>query len=409
MKIIERYIARELLRPFTVVSVTFMGLYGSFISARLLSEGVTNTLGVAVMVKLLLLKTLIALEVVMPIAIYIAIVMALSRLHRDQEIVVLRSAGVSEHRLIYAVLLIVIPVGIISGVLSIFVRPWAYKESYSLNSQAEGELNTDRFQAGRFYGSEGSGRVVYIESKDDAAKQMDGIFHYMKKSDRSEIIVAKEARQQPPAAGERPQIHLYDGYIYQLMRSPGGKDTIVKFEKLIYFTDNKAVAEINRKATTTSALSRSDRPKDIAEFQWRLSRPVATILLALIAVPLSCVSPRQEEHKDLPHCRWRFFSLLCSQRAGAELGFARRCGAYSRRLVAAWPHADHRAFLAVPPAAAVEIPDETWMISGSAGFRIAELQKVAVSAVLKQCRPGHASQLLWAGRMQERTVHVAAR
>jgi lipopolysaccharide export system permease protein len=295
VKIIERYIARELLRPFTVVSVTFMGLYGSFISARLLSEGVTNTLGGVVMLKLLLLKTLIALEVVMPIAIYIAIVMALSRLHRDQEIVVLRSAGVSENRLIYAVLLIVLPVGIMSGVLSIFVRPWAYKESYSLNSQAEGELNTDRFQAGRFYGSEGSGRVVYIESKDDAAKQMEGIFHYMKKPDRSEIIVAKEARQQPPTAGERPQIHLYDGYIYQLMRSPDEKDTIVKFEKLIYFTDNKAVAEINRKATTTSALSQSDRPKDIAEFQWRLSRPVATILLALIAVPLSRVSPRQDK------------------------------------------------------------------------------------------------------------------
>jgi lipopolysaccharide export system permease protein len=117
----------------------------------------------------------------------------------------------------------------------------------------------------------------------------------MKKPDRSEIIVAKEARQQPPTAGERPQIHLYDGYIYQLMRSPEEKDTIVKFEKLIYFTDNKAVAEINRKATTTSALSQSDRPKDIAEFQWRLSRPVATILLALIAVPLSRVSPRQDK------------------------------------------------------------------------------------------------------------------
>ncbi len=280
-----------------VVSVTFMGLYGSFISARLLAEGVTNTLGVVVMVKLLLLKTLIALEVVMPIAIYIAIVMALSRLHRDQEIVVLRSAGVSEKRLIYAVLLIVIPVGIVSGVLSIYVRPWAYKESYSLNSQAEGELNTDRFQAGRFYGSEGSGRVIYIESKSkgDPAKQMEGVFHYMRKSDRSEIIVAKEARQQPPVVDQRPQIHLYDGYIYQLMSSPGEKDTIVKFEKLIYFTDNKVVAEINRKATTTAALSLSDRPKDIAEFQWRLSRPVATILLALIAVPLSRVSPRQDK------------------------------------------------------------------------------------------------------------------
>jgi lipopolysaccharide export system permease protein len=37
----------------------------------------------------------------------------------------------------------------------------------------------------------------------------------------------------------------------------------------------------------------SDQPRDIAELQWRLSRPLATILLALIAVPFSRASPRQ--------------------------------------------------------------------------------------------------------------------
>ncbi len=40
---------------------------------------------------------------------------------------------------------------------------------------------------------------------------------------------------------------------------------------------------------------KSDQPRDIAEFQWRLSRPIATILLALIAVPFSRVPPRQEK------------------------------------------------------------------------------------------------------------------
>lgn len=296
MKIIERYIAGELLRPFAVVGAIFIGLYGSFISARLLAEGVINTLGLGIMLKLLLLKTLIALEVVMPIAIYIAVIVALSRLHRDQEINVLRSAGVSDHRIIYAVLIFVIPVGIISGVLSIYTRPWAYKESYSLNAQAESDINTDRIQAGRFYGSEGSGRVIYIQTKDDTGKQMKDVFYYMRKAGESEIIVAREAYQQPPVAGERPQIHLYDGYIYQLMRSSmEGKDTIIRFEKLVYFTDKNTVSESRRKATTTAALSESERPKDIAEFQWRLSRPVATILLALIAVPLSRVSLRQDK------------------------------------------------------------------------------------------------------------------
>ncbi|MDN5752616.1 MAG: LPS export ABC transporter permease LptF [Nitrosospira sp.] len=294
MKIIERYITRELLIPFTVVIVILAALFSSFSSARFLAGALTESLGVAAMLKLVLLKTLIALEVLMPIALYVAIIMGLGRLHRDQEINVLRSAGVSERRIVYAVLIVAIPAGIVSGVLSVFVRPWAYEESYMLNAQAEAELNMDRFQAGRFYGSEGSGRVVYIQAKDSAGKRMKDVFHYINKGDSSEIIIAREARQQEPAADERPQIHLLDGVIYRLAHA-APKDTIVQFEKLVYFTDNGNALDYKRKAAATEALGRSDQPRDIAEFQWRVSRPIATILLALIAIPFSRASPRQDK------------------------------------------------------------------------------------------------------------------
>ncbi|SOD40623.1 LPS export ABC transporter permease LptF [Nitrosovibrio sp. Nv4] len=296
MKIIERYITRELLIPFTVVATILAILFASFSSARFLAGAVTESLGLAAMLKLVLLKTLIALEVLMPISLYVAVVMGLGRLHRDQEIAVLRSAGVSESRIIYAILIVAIPVGIASGVLSIFVRPWAYEESYMLNAQAEAELNMERFQAGRFYGTEGKGRgrVVYIQTKDDAGNQVKDVFHYINESGSSELILAKAAHQPELEPGQRPQIHLLDGYIYRLMHS-GTEDTVVQFDKLIYFTDSGNVLDYKRKAAPTAALMKSDQPRDIAEFQWRLSRPVATILLALIAVPFSRASPRQEK------------------------------------------------------------------------------------------------------------------
>jgi lipopolysaccharide export system permease protein len=166
LKIIDRYITRELLIPFTVVAVILATLFSSFSSARFLASAASESLGLVAMLKFVMLKTVIALEVLMPIALYVAVVMGLGRLYRDQEISVLRSAGVSENRALFAVLIVAIPVGIASGVLSIFVRPWAYEESYMLNAQAEAELNIDRFQAGRFYGSEGKGRVVFLEYKE---------------------------------------------------------------------------------------------------------------------------------------------------------------------------------------------------------------------------------------------------
>ena len=68
MKIIDRYITRELLIPFTVVAVILAALFSSFSSARFLASAASESLGLAAMLKFILLKTVIALEVLMPIA-----------------------------------------------------------------------------------------------------------------------------------------------------------------------------------------------------------------------------------------------------------------------------------------------------------------------------------------------------
>ena len=79
MKIIDRYITRELLIPFTVVAVILATLFSSFSSARFLASAASESLGLAAMLKFVLLKTVIALEVLMPIALYVAVVMGLGQ------------------------------------------------------------------------------------------------------------------------------------------------------------------------------------------------------------------------------------------------------------------------------------------------------------------------------------------
>ncbi|AEJ01348.1 permease YjgP/YjgQ family protein [Nitrosomonas sp. Is79A3] len=295
MKLIERYIAREISLPFTVVILILVGLFASFSSARLLADAVTETLGVAALLKLLFLKTLIALEVLVPIALYISVIMGLDRLNRDRELNVILLMGISGTRIVLIILTLAIPIGILSGLLSVYVRPWAYAESYIFNAQAEADLNTNRFQAGRFYGSEKTGRIVYVGSKNDADKEMQSIFHYIKKSDSSEIVIAKHARQiQPTTNEQKPYILLTDGVVYQLSNT-ASIDDVIHFESLIYFNVNDFVLDYRRKAAATRTLWESDEPHDIAELQWRMSRPLATILMALIAVTFIRISPHQDK------------------------------------------------------------------------------------------------------------------
>ncbi len=57
--------------------------------------------------------------------------------------------------------------------------------------------------------------------------------------------------------------------------------------------------EYKRKAASTMRLFRSKKARDVAELQWRLSTPLATILLALLGVPLSRTAPRQGKYAKM--------------------------------------------------------------------------------------------------------------
>ena len=295
MKLLDRYIAREILLPFAVVILILAGLFASFSSARLLAGAVTESLGIAALFKLVFLKTLISLEVLIAIALYISVIIGLGRLNKDHELTVLRSVGISTTRIVWVVLTVAIPIGIISGILSSYIRPWAYTESYILDAQAEAELNTNRFQAGRFHGSERSGRVIYVQEKNESIKQMQHIFHYVKNPHNSEIVIAKQAFQvQPTSSEQKPYIQLSDGVIYKLSND-ASVDAAIEFKNMTYYIDTDYVLNYRRKAAATRTLWESEEPRDIAEFQWRISRPLATILLALLAVTFIRISPRQDK------------------------------------------------------------------------------------------------------------------
>jgi len=296
---IERYIFVEVIKPLTAVLCILVGLFACFSSARYLAQAITETLGIVLMLKLVFLKTLIALEVLIPIALYVSIIIGLGRMHRDQEIVAMRAAGISGVRIIKAILWVSIPVGIVVGILSFIGRPWAYEDSYILDARANAELNTDRFQPGRFYGNEDSGRVVYIQNKNETDGIMKNVFHYIDREDSKEIIVSRFANQVPADDENRTEIHLHDGSIHRLMHD-GSKDEIIKFEKLVlYLEDYEDDIGYKRKAASTTSLFFSEEAEDVAELQWRLSRPLATILLALIGIPLSRSSQRQGKNEKI--------------------------------------------------------------------------------------------------------------
>ena len=151
-----------------------------------------------------------------------------------------------------------------------------------------------------------------------------GCFITTRNDKASEITVAVTGDQQEGLEDGRLQVHLKNGRLYRLQRS-SMDDELVNYTKLVRFHDDPEVSiGYKRKAAATSSLLASDQPVDIAEVQWRLSRPMATLLLALIAIPLSRSSPRQGKNEKTFMAAVDICGLLQSQRRCPNLGGARR-------------------------------------------------------------------------------------
>jgi lipopolysaccharide export system permease protein len=126
------------------------------------------------------------------------------------------------------------------------------------------------------------------------------VFAQIEESRGASVVVAARGEQSAdPATGDR-SVRLFDGYRY--FGTPGTADfDVVKFRELVLRLSPPAFDYINnqRAFSTTAELLASSDPGDQAELQSRLAAPLSVLILALLAVPLSHIRPRQSRYSKL--------------------------------------------------------------------------------------------------------------
>jgi lipopolysaccharide export system permease protein len=136
--------------------------------------------------------------------------------------------------------------------------------------------------------------VVYAEeaSRDGTLKK---VFVERGNGQQVEVAVADHARHTISDDGLTHIITLYDGERFEGI--PGTKEfRIVRFaDKLVVPMHVPAFSDVvrNLDATPTRALLTSRDPVQRAELQWRIALPVMCLVLAMLAIPLSRLRPRQ--------------------------------------------------------------------------------------------------------------------
>ena len=295
--IIDRYIMREIIKPTVVVCVILIFIFGCYMATRFLADALVGQLPGTTVILLILLRIVIALEVLLPTTLYLSVVVALGRMYKDSEMTALFACGVGIGRVLRPVLYSALIIAVIVASLSLFIRPLAYDRYYRLEAQALVNFDLTRMNDETFYETSNGERIIYAEKVDHQRDEAKRVFILTEREDGLQVIYARKANQSKDPASGKQILVFSDGYLYEFSRT-GDHGRVLSFEKSAMSLELKENLRLKYrvKTATTGSIARSADRKEIAEFQWRLSMPLATIMLALLGVPLSRSSPRLDKY-----------------------------------------------------------------------------------------------------------------
>ena len=292
--IISKYLLREILLALSAVSGVLYVIYVSNRLIRFFSDSETSGLPTAVIPHLLALKSVSNLMMLLPLAFFIAVLIVLGRLYKDSEMVALSACGVGAGRLLRTILWLAFGFAGVVAALSLYAGPLAEELSYQIQDRVKAEVNVTSIAAGRFRELHNGQMIFYVENMSDDHRTLQNVFIKTLRNGVLNVVTAARGRQQvDPQSGDTYLI-LENGYRYE--GRPGDSQfKIIHFAKHGILLEEQEVTPTARKvaASPTPALWGNPGTYEKAELQWRIAMPLATLLLAALAVPLSRSGPRQ--------------------------------------------------------------------------------------------------------------------
>ena len=301
MKIIPKYIIREILPPFLVNLLVFTFILLMAKVLELTELVVVKGVSASTILTMLLYSLPLLLSMTIPMSTLLAVLLSFLRLSGDNEITVLKSAGMGLYQLLPPVILFCLAAYAITTYLSVTVVPLA-------NTAFKNELLTlakTRADVGikeRVFYRGFDNMVLFVNSIPMGSDVMEKILiKDSREKDVVTIIVADRGRLTTDKKNQALVFELFDGVIDRVYRSYESTDTI-RFDvyklKIDLAGAMKSAGQAKRgqyEMTMKELWEAIARYKREGHPKWalytmeahkRLSLPLACIVLGLAAVPL---------------------------------------------------------------------------------------------------------------------------
>ncbi len=293
MKIVDRYIFREILGPFAVGVLTFVVLITGHILFTVVQIILEHGVSLPNIAKFLLLQVPRATVLALPISTLLACSLGLNRLASENELTALRSAGTSLARLLMPALVLGVVASGDSLALSEYLVPWADQAAERMLPQIVLSQRSLAFRPGKFT-STGPDLHFFVQDVDTRRDQLKGVHVFVGQSRDFPILLRADRATFTARGLETSAVTFYrvDGEGNPTWGSAKRfqvnlQDVFASLPGEIQTLENMKIDELLANWRRLESQHPGQGRRYVVELHWRLALAASCLVFALLAAPIT--------------------------------------------------------------------------------------------------------------------------
>jgi len=298
--IVFRYLTGEVFKSQLAVFVILVSIILSQRFVQILADASEGEIPTQLILTLISLKLPQLAVLILPLAAFLGVLIAYSRIYADSEMTVLHATGISEWYISRVTLTLSLLIALGAGALMLYLSPWSAQREFEVLSKADADSGLATLIPGRFQQTSNEKAVVFVQDVNRDGSELSKVFLAQTPSEENaqlSVVYAQTGTVSEDSEGAQ-RLVLSDGRRYA-GQVDAPQFEVLEFGRYDIQIREQQVEQRRRKLTALSTtelleeLASAPNPEASAEWHWRLAIPLSIPILMLLAVPLSRVNPRQ--------------------------------------------------------------------------------------------------------------------
>lgn len=292
--ILTRYLTKEVFKSQVAILFILLLIFFCQQLVRVLGSAANGKVPADLVFSLLGLGMPTMAQLMLPLCLFIAILLTFGRLYAESEITVMRACGVGQRILVRVALGLSLLTAGLAAYNALWLSPWAIQQQGVIVEDAKANPTMGALASGQFMSTNNNNFVLFIDNI--TGNQINDVYLFQmapKGQSKPSVVTAEKGQLKALPNGDQV-LNL------QNTQRVEGTSVLPDF-RITHFDDYQAYlghqeAESSSDEAaelTINQLLKDNSPAAKAELHWRITLILAVPLMALIAVPLSRVNPRQ--------------------------------------------------------------------------------------------------------------------